>query len=151
MTTKRIRRFVLFFTLVLTVVLSFNAITSAQSKAIESKDSDSSLGYSEAPFELIENANEATGTTGLEAVQAASASTQAITLDRVVVADDYALMTVEYNYIGVSAVTKKQGRGWQFVCRAGGLMETVELTERCGVPSTTAETLYTDFLEGLSR
>lgn len=149
MTTKRMRWFVSIFAIAIAATLLLSRLSSAYSEPVEKGEPE--LGYSEAPFELIENAREATGTTALEAVQAASASTLAITLDRVVVVDDYALMTVEYNYIGVSAVAEKQGRRWQFVCRAGGLMASEELTERCGVPAATAESLYADFLEGLSR
>lgn len=151
MNTRRMRQFILAFALVLAAVLSFNAMTSAKGASIESKGSDSSLGYSEAPFELIENVREATGTTALEAVQAASADNKPITLDRIVVESDYALMTVTYNDIGISAISKRQGSRWQFVCRAGGLMEPEELTTRCGVPSATAQSLYAEFLEALSR
>ena len=151
MTTKRLRWFVSFFAIAVSVTLTFHGLTFAQSESIEFKGSESGLGYSEAPFNLIENAEEATGTTALEAVQAASADNKPIVLDRIVVEDDYALMTVMYNYIGVSAISKRQGSQWQFVCRAGGLMAPEELTERCEVPSDTARSLYDNFLEALSR
>lgn len=111
---------------------------------------ESGLGYSEAPFTLIENATEALGNTSLEAIQAASADEGEITEETSVEQDDYALSTVIFNYIGVSAVTKQVNDDWQFVCRAGGLMQPEEMTERCGVPAATAESLYANFLEALS-
>ena len=145
MTTKQIRQSILICLLAITVTVSLGKFSSAQSGA--AKAGERGLGYSEAPFELIENAQaEANGTTAIEAVQAASASPEPIELDRIVVEGDYALLSVEYNYIGVSAIAKKQGTGWQFVCRAGGLMAPQELTERCEVPATTAESLYAAFL-----
>lgn len=146
MTTKRIRLLISCFLIAIAVTLSFNQLTAAQPGPTKSKGSG--LGYSEAPFALIENADEATGSTALEAVQAASADAKPIALDRIVVNGDYALMSVTYNYIGVSTISKKQGSRWQFVCRAGGLMTPAELTERCGVPSATAESLYADFTGG---
>ncbi len=145
MTTKRLRWFVSIVAIAIAVTLSFNRLTAAQGGSIEPEGGG--LGYSEAPFELIENADEATGTTALEAVRAAAADDKPIALDRIVVEGDYALLSVTYNYIGVSAISKRQGSRWQFVCRAGGLMEPEELTERCEVPSATAESLYADFLE----
>lgn len=145
MTTKRLRWFVLIVAITLAVTLSFHRLTAAQGGSIASEGG--SLGYSEAPFELIENADEATGTTALESVRAASADDKPIVLDRIVVEGDYALLSVTYNYIGVSAISKRQGSRWQFVCRAGGLMQPEELTGRCEVPSATAESLYIDFLE----
>lgn len=111
---------------------------------------DSGLGYSEAPFTLIDNAAEAMGDTPLEAIQAASADEGEITEETLVEQGDFALSTVIFNYIGVSAVTKQVDNNWQFVCRAGGLMQPEEMTERCGVPAATAETLYANFLEALS-
>ncbi|MEL6601728.1 MAG: hypothetical protein AAFP20_00700 [Cyanobacteria bacterium J06614_10] len=111
---------------------------------------ESGLGYSEAPFTLIENATEALGDTPLEAIQAASADEGEITEETLVEQGDYALSTVLFNYIGVSAVTKQVNNDWQFVCRAGGLMQPEEITERCGVPAATAEALYANFLEALS-
>lgn len=149
MTTKRIRFFVLIFSVAIALTLSSNKLTSAQSSPAE--PGEPSLGYSEAPFALIENADAATGATALEAVRAASADNKLIALDRIVVEDGYALMSVTYNFIGVSAVAKRQGNIWQFVCRAGGLMAPEELTDRCGVPSATAESIYDSFLEASSR
>ncbi len=148
MTTKRIRLFILVFSIAISATLSCGRLTSAQTGSVDSKRPG--LGYSEAPFELIQNAEAATGATALAAVRAASAATEPIHLDKVVVVDDYALMAVTYNYIGVSAIARKQDRGWQFVCRAGGLMNPQELTERCSVPSATSESLYADFLEAPS-
>lgn len=147
MTIRQIRRFVLIFSIAIAVTLSFGSLLPVQSEP--TKAEERGLGYSEAPFELIENAQaEASGATAIEAVQAASASPEPIELDRIVVEGDYALMSVVYNYIGVSAIAKKQSTGWQFVCRAGGLMAPGELVERCEVPSTTANSLYTSFLGG---
>ena len=111
---------------------------------------DTGLGYSEAPFALIENAAEAIGDTPLEAIQAASADKEEITEETSVEQGDYAFSTVTFNYIGVSAITKQVDDDWQFICRAGGLMQPEELIERCGVPAATAEALYTNFLEALS-
>lgn len=108
---------------------------------------ETGLGYSEAPFSLIENAAEAVGKTPLEAIQAASADEPEITQDRLIEQDDYALLAVSFDYIGLSAIAQQMSDGqWQFVCRAGGLMQPEELTQRCGVPATTAEQLYADFL-----
>ncbi|MEO0516284.1 MAG: hypothetical protein AAF171_03175 [Cyanobacteria bacterium P01_A01_bin.116] len=117
---------------------------------IASYAQESGLGYSEAPFTLINNATEAQGDTPLEAIQASSADAGEITEETVVEQGDYALSTVIFNYIGVSAVTKQVDNNWQFVCRAGGLMQPEELIERCGIPAATAETLYANFLEALS-
>lgn len=149
LTTKRMRRFVSLFAIALAVMLSSNVLTSAQSEPFEPQESG--LGYSEVPFELIENIDEAIGTTALEAVQTASADDKPIELDRIVVQGDYALMTVTYNYIGISAIAKRQGSGWQFVCRAGGLMAPAEMVERCEVPSAIAQSLYANFLETPAR
>ena len=147
MNIKQAQRFLLTCLVAIAVTISLSELSSAQSSSIKAKERG--LGYSEAPFELIENAHaEAVGTTAIEAVQAASASPEPIELDKIVVKDDYALLSVEYNYIGVSAVVKKQGRKWQFVCRAGGLMAPEELIERCEVPAATAESLYASFLGG---
>ena len=145
MTIKQIRRFILIFSIAVAVTLSLGGLLSAKSEP--TKGEEQGLGYSEAPFELIENAQaKATGTTAIEAVQAASASPEPIKLDRIVVEGDYALMSVVYNYIGVSAIAKQQGAKWQFVCRAGGLMSPKELVERCEVPTTTADSLYRSFI-----
>ena len=145
MTTKQIRQSILICLLTIAVTVSLGKFSSAQNGTVKAEERG--LGYSEAPFELIENAQvDATGATAIEAVQAASASPEPIELDRIIVEGDYALLSVEYNYIGVSAIAKKQGTEWQFVCRAGGLMAPQELTERCEVPEATAESLYASFL-----
>lgn len=99
------------------------------------------LGYSEAPFALIDNPQSATGNSALAAVIAASTQTP-INLERVVVEGDYAFMILNFNDIGVTAISKRGESGWQFVCRAGGAMAPQELTDRCSVPSSTAERLY---------
>lgn len=138
---KAVRRFLLYFLLGLGIPFLIATPAPAQ---------DTGLGYSEAPFALIENATEATGDTPLEAIQVASADEEEITEENLVEQDSYAFSTVIFNYIGVSAVTKKVDDSWQFVCRAGGLMRPEELSERCGVPSDTAESLYANFLEVLS-
>jgi hypothetical protein len=149
MSTRKIRWFILMFLIAISAIL-FSQLPAAHSEPGQAEEPG--LGYSEAPFELIENAETvATGPTALEAVQAASAGTEPIALERIVVEDNYALMSVTYNYIGISAITKRQGSSWQFVCRAGGLMAPEELTDRCGVPSATAESLYNSFLEASSR
>ena len=141
MITNKIRRVVFWALLGLGLSLLLGVASYAQ---------ESGLGYSEAPFELIENATEARGDTPLEAIQASSADEGEITEETSVEQGGYALSTVIFNYIGVSAVTKQVDDDWQFVCRAGGLMQPEEMTERCGVPAATAEALYDDFLEALS-
>ena len=108
---------------------------------------ESGLGYSEAPFALIENASEAIGSTPLESIQAASADEKEIIQEKLVEQNDHALLGLLSDYIGVSAVSQKTADGqWQFVCRAGGLMQPEELTQRCSVPAVTAERLYAEFL-----
>ena len=119
--------------------------------ALPAPAQDTGLGYSEAPFALVDNAAEAIGDTPLEAIQSASADEETITEETLVEQDDYALSTLTFNYIGVTAITKKSGSNWQFVCRAGGVMRPEELNQRCGVPSLTAESLYANLLEALSN
>lgn len=143
MSTKRIKSFLLSVVLGICIVLLCTSISFSQ---------ETGLGYSEAPFPLIEDAeNRAVGDTAIEAVQAASAGDKLITLDQIVEEDSYAFMTVMYNDIGISAVTQRSEDGWQFICRAGGLMQAEELTERCHVPSTSASSLYMSLLEVLSN
>ena len=142
MTTKKMNRLISWFLLGLGFSLLIGTASYAQGAG---------LGYSEAPFSLIDNATEAIGDTPLEAIQAASADEGEITEETSVVEQgNYAFSTVTFNYIGVSAITKQVNDDWQFVCRAGGLMQPEELIERCGVPAATAEALYADSIEALS-
>lgn len=138
MTIKRIRILLALFLVSLSVALLSAGFSYAQ---------ESGLGYSEAPFALIENISEATGETPLKAIQAASADDEEIFQDKLVEQGSYALLSLTFNDIGVSAVARQNADGkWQFVCRAGGLMQPEELEQRCGVPAATAAQLYADFL-----
>ena len=108
----------------------------------------SGLGYSEAPFLLLDNAAETRGSTPIEAIRAASASEEEITEELTLEKDGYAFTIVTFNSIGISVATKKVDQDWQFVCRAGGVMAPPELNDRCGIPLNTAEYLYQTFLSG---
>ena len=134
-----------------TMSLFFVAFGIVLLAAMLSYAQESGLGYSEAPFALIENATAATGNTPLEAIRSASADEGEIVEDNLVEQGNYSFSTVTFNYIGISAVTQKVKNRWQFVCRAGGLMQPEELIERCGVPADTAQSLYANFLEALSK
>ena len=138
MIIKRTRRLIALFIASVSMALLSAGFSYAQ---------ESGLGYSEAPFALIENISQAIGKTPLEAVQAASADKEEIVQDKIVEQGNYALLGLTFNYIGLSAVARQNTDGqWQFVCRAGGLMQSEELAQRCGVPAATAEQLYADFL-----
>ena len=138
MSIKRIRTLLALFLASVSIALLSAGFSYAQ---------ESGLGYSEAPFALIENISEAIGTTPLEAIQAASADDEEIFQDKLVQQGNYALLGLTFNDIGISAISQQTADGqWQFVCRAGGLMQPEELVQRCGVPSAIAERLYTDFL-----
>jgi hypothetical protein len=99
------------------------------------------LGYSEAPFELIDNPQAARGITPLAAIESASASEGAITEEATVSSGDYAFSVLTFNDIGITAVTKKEGMRWRFICRQGGVISTRELNTQCNVPPDIASDL----------
>lgn len=119
-------------------------------------DSKQGLGYSEDPFELIENPTSATGETPLQAAQAASENISVMTQEAVFILplenEQYAFITVTADFIGNSVVLTKSGNeDWQFACRAGGLMEAEQLVSDCGVPQSISTQLYQGLLEEIQE
>ena len=143
MNTNHLRRGLTLFgvSFVVSILLSIGCISTAQNQSL--------LGYSEAPFEVVEDLSTAVGETPLDAVRAASATAvleENLKTDTLVEYGDYAFMTISFNHIGMSTVTQKSGDQWQFVCRAGGLMTGSEMHDQCAVPLAVAGQLYNDLL-----
>lgn len=119
-------------------------------------DSEEGLGYSEDPFELIENPTSATGETPLQAAQAAAENISVMTQEAGFILplenEQYAFITVIADFIGNSVVLTKSGNeDWQFVCRSGGLMEAEQLVADCEVPQSISTQLYQGLLEEIQK
>lgn len=139
--------------LALCVVLTVIMVPSVNAQV---DDSEQGLGYSEGPFELIENPTSATGETPLQAAQAASENTSVMTQEAGFILplenEQYAFITVIADYIGNSVVLIKSGnQDWQFVCRSGGLMEAEQLVADCGVSQAISTQLYEGLLEEIQK
>jgi hypothetical protein len=132
------------FALVIGISASLNNAANSQETGLppgQAPRQEPGLGYSEAPFELIENPQAARGLTPLAAIESASDSDGAITEEVTVSSGDYAFSVLTFNDIGVTAVTQKEGFRWRFVCRQGGVISARELNTQCNVPPETANDL----------
>jgi hypothetical protein len=128
------------FALVIGISASLNNAANSQETGLPPGQTPG-LGYSEAPFELIDNPQSARGITSLAAIESASASNGDITEEVTVSSGDYAFSVLTFNDIGVTAVTQKEGFRWRFVCRQGGVISARELNTQCNVPPETANDL----------
>ena len=121
----------------------------------QSSSSEEGLGYSEGPFELIENPILATGDSPLAAMQAAAANTEVMTADGVFTVAfqgvEYAFIAVTADDIGNTAIATKSGDAWQFACREAGLMPTFRMIENCGVPEAIAPQLEQGLIAELTN
>jgi hypothetical protein len=139
------------FALVIAIATAMSDTANSQETGLppgQAPRQEPGLGYSEAPFALIENPQAARGLTPLAAIESASASDGEITEEITVRNDDYAFSVLTFNDIGVTAVTQKEGMRWRFVCRQGGVISARELNTQCNVPpdiaSDLSETLTTE-------
>ena len=125
------------------LIISLSAPTKAQQLE--------GLGYSEGPFELIENPTSAVGETPLIAIENAVA-TDASTIEQEgeFETDGYVFIAVNIDYIGHTAVALRVDENWQFVCREAGMMPASRMTENCGVPQAVATQLFDGLIDDLS-
>jgi hypothetical protein len=138
------------FALVIAIATGLNNAANSQETGLPPGQAPG-LGYSEAPFELIENPQAARGLTPLAAIESASASEGTITEEVTVSSGDYAFSVLTFNDIGVTAVTQKEGFRWRFVCRQGGVISARELNTQCNVPPETASDLSEQLITELAN
>jgi hypothetical protein len=121
----------------------------------QSNDSEPGLGYSEGPFELIENPMSAIGDSPLAAMQASAANTEVMTADGMFTETyqdvEYAFIAVTADDIGNTAIVTKSGDAWRFVCREAGLMPSFRMVENCSVPEAIAPQLEQGLIDELTN